>query len=135
MKSKLRVRVAIGVVVSALVLGGSVDARKAAKPEPEPPLSTRIVGQWTSEPFESSVGKATQTFCFKADGTVQVRTETSAGPMSNSGNYFVEVDRITVKLKNPVGSVELRVSWSGERLVLTDESTQARTYDRGANGC
>jgi hypothetical protein len=88
MNSKLRVRIAIGVVASALLLGGSVDARKAAKPKPEPTLSARIVGQWASEPFESSVGKATQTFC-----------------------------------------------WSGERLVLTDESAQARTYDRGANGC
>jgi hypothetical protein len=136
MNSRLKVRVAIGVIVSAFLLGGSVDAaRKAAKPKPEPPLSTRIVGQWISEPFEASVGKANQTFCFKADGTVEVRTDIPTGPMSNSGTYFVEVDRITVKLKNPVGSVELRVSWSGERLVLTDESAQARTYDRGANGC
>jgi uncharacterized protein (TIGR03066 family) len=135
MNSKLSVRVAIGVVATALLLGGSVEAGKAAKPQPEPPLSARIVGKWTSEPFEASVGKATQTFCFRADGTVEVHTETPAGPMSNSGTYFVEVDRVTVKLKNPAASVELRVSWSGERLVLTDESGQARNYDRGANGC
>jgi uncharacterized protein (TIGR03066 family) len=121
-------------VAGAVVLGGSAHAR-APKPKAEPPLSTRIVGQWTSEPFEASVGKATQMFCFRADGTVAVRTETTAGPLSNSGTYLLEVDRITVKLANPESSLVLRVSWSGERLVLTDESAQARSYSRGAKEC
>ena len=134
-KSKLRVRVAIGIVAGAFLLGGIVDARKDPKPKAEPPVSVRIVGQWTSEPFEASVGKATQTFCFRADGTVAVHTETPAGPLGNTGTYVLEGGRVTVKLANPESSVVLLVSFSGERLVLTDESAQARSYDRGANGC
>jgi len=134
MNALFRVCVVAGVVAIALLLGGSVHARRAAKPKVEPPPA-RIVGEWTSEPFESQVGKATQTFCFRADGTLAVRTETQAGPLSNSGTYVLEAGRITVKLANPESSVVLRVSWSGERLVLTDESAQARSYTRGAKGC
>jgi uncharacterized protein (TIGR03066 family) len=135
MNARFSIPVMIGVVASALFLGGSLEAREAPKPKAEPPLSARIVGQWTSEPFEASVGKATQTFCFRADGTVAVHTETESGPLSNSGTYALVGDRVTVKLANPASSVVLRVSFSGERLVLTDESAQARSYGRGANGC
>jgi len=135
MSAKFRVCVVAGVVAVALCLGGTVDARKVPKPKVEPPLSARIVGEWTSEPFEASVGKATQTFCFRDDGTVAVRTETPAGPMSSNGTYVLDGDRITVKLADPPSAVVLRVSWSAERLVLTDESAQARSYSRGSKGC
>jgi hypothetical protein len=64
-----------------------------------------------------------------------VRTETAAGPLSNSGTYSLEADRVTVKLANPESSLVLRVSWSGEQLVLTDDSAQTRSYSRGAKGC
>jgi hypothetical protein len=134
MNSRLRVGVVAGVLAGAVVFGGSVQGR-APKPKPVPPLSARIVGEWKSEPFEASVGKATQMFCFRADGTVAVRTETTAGPLSNSGAYVLETDRITVKLANPASSLTLRVSWSGEQLVLTDESARARSYSRGAKEC
>jgi hypothetical protein len=135
MNAKRRVGVMAGIVAAALFLGGSLHARHAPKQKAEQPLSARIVGAWTSEPFEASVGRATQTFCFGADGTVTVRTETAGGPLSSSGTYVLEVDRVTVKLENPESSVVLRVSWSGERLVLTDESAQARSYSRGSKGC
>jgi len=135
MNAKSRVGVMAGVVAVALFLGGSFHARHAPKQKAEQPPSARIVGEWTSEPFEASVGKATQTFCFRADGTVAVRTETPEGPRSSSGTYVMETDRITVKFANPESSVVLRVSWSGEHLVLTDESAQARSYSRGSEGC
>lgn len=135
MNARYGVHVVIGVVACALFLGGSPGAGEAPKPKAEPPLSARIVGQWNSEPFESSVGKATQTFCFRADGTVAVHTETPSGALSNSGTYALERDQVTVKLAHPESSIALRVSWQGERLVLTDESAQARSYGRGANGC
>jgi uncharacterized protein (TIGR03066 family) len=134
MNAKFGVRGVIGVVACAVVLGGSLDARQAPKPKAEPPVP-RIVGEWKSEPFDSSLGRATQTFCFRADGTVAVHTETSAGPVSNSGTYALEPDRVTLKLAKPESSLVLRVIWSGERLVLTDESGQARSYNRGSNGC
>ncbi len=135
MNARFRVCVVAGVVAAALLLGGSLHARRAKKPKAEPPLSARIVGEWTSEPFESQVGKATQTFCFRADGTAAVHTETPAGPLSSSGTYVLEAERVTVKFANPESSVVLRVSWSGEHLVLTDQSSVARSYNRGSKGC
>jgi hypothetical protein len=135
MNARFRVCVVAGVAATALLLGGSLHARRAPKPKAEPPLSARLVGEWTSEPFEASVGKATQTFCFRADGTVAVHTETPAGPLSSSGTYALEADRVTVMLANPGSSIVLRVSWSGERLVLTDQSSVARSYSRGSKGC
>jgi uncharacterized protein (TIGR03066 family) len=134
MNARFKVGVVAGVVAGAVVLGGSLHAR-APKAKAEPPLSARMVGEWTSAPFDASVGKATQTFCFRADGTVAVRTETAAGPLSTSGTYSLEADRVTVKLANPESSLVLRVSWSGEQLVLTDDSAQTRSYSRGAKGC
>lgn len=135
MNARSRVCVVAGVVAITLVLGGSLQARHAPKQKPEQPPPSRIVGEWKSDPFESSVGTATQTFCFRADGTVAVHTVTPAGPLSNSGTYVLETDRVTVRFAKPESSAVLRVSWSGERLVLTDESAQARFYTRGANGC
>ena len=135
MNAEHRVGVMAGVVAVALILGGSLHARHAPKQKTEQPLSARIVGAWTSEPFESPVGKATQTFCFRADGTIAVDTEAPAGPLSSSGTYVLEADRVTMKLANSESSVVLRVSWSGERLVLTDQSGQARSYSRGSKGC
>ena len=135
MNATSRVCVVAGVVAAALVLGGSLQARRAPKPKVEQPPPPRIVGEWKSDPFESSMGRATQTFCFRADGTVAVNTVLPSGPVSNSGTYALETDRVTLRLVKPESSSVLRVSFSGERLVLTDESGQARFYTRGSNGC
>jgi hypothetical protein len=55
--------------------------------------------------------------------------------MSNSGKYHLDSDRVTVQLENPSSSQVLQVSWSAERLVLTDPSGQARSYRRTSKEC
>lgn len=124
-----------GVAAVALLLAGVCYGGRAPKKKAEQPLAERIVGEWTSDSFETQVGSATQSFCFRADGTIAVRTERRGGPVSNSGKYRLDAERVTVQLDNPSSSVVLRASWSDERLVLTDPSGEARSYRRTSKEC
>ena len=55
--------------------------------------------------------------------------------MSDSGTYVLEGSRLTVRLSKAPSPLILQVSWSAERLVLTDQSDEARSYRRTSNGC
>jgi hypothetical protein len=135
MNAKHRVWTIAGVAAASLLLAGFGFGADEPKPKAAPPLSELIVGAWDSGPVDTPYGKATQTFCFGADGKVSIHSNSSAGPMSRAGSYKVEGDRVTVLWPEPGTSVILRASWSGERLVLTDQSGQARSYARSSTGC
>lgn len=135
MSAKLKCCVLAGVVAGALLLTAGCHDAQPPKQTPDRPQPARIVGEWTSDPFQVQVGKATQTFCFRADGTAAVRTNIETGPMSDTGTYVLDGTRLTVRLSKAASPVILQVSWSAERLVLTDQSDDARAYRRTSDGC
>ena len=102
---------------------------------PAQSLSTRIVGEWTSDPFESQLGLSTEVFCFREDGTFAVQHNSQAGSIGNSGTYRVEADQVTVSVPDPGSTSVLQVAWAGQRLVLTDDRKKPRTYRRTSKAC
>ena len=135
MSAKSRVCVMAGIVAGALLLAGGCHATPAPKQTPDRPVVAKIVGEWTSDQFQTQVGKATQTFCLRADGTAAVHTDVETGPLSDTGTYVLDATRLTVRLSKAPAPLVLQVSWAGERLVLTDESSEPRSYRRTSGGC
>ena len=135
MSAACRAWVIAGVAAVSLLLAGMCHGGDKPKSEADQPLSTRILGAWASDPVQTPLGKATQTFCFGADGTVTSHSNTQAGPRSGAGTYRLEADRVTMLWPDTGDSVVLKVSWSGERLVLTDGSQESRSYRRASKGC
>ncbi len=133
--------VSAGVVVLCVGIAWAGDkpaAKAESKPKApaaEPPATVRIIGAWESDEFESPIGKVTQRFCFEADGTITVKTQTPAGPQGTVGTYKLEGDKLTATWPSTGGSITLTVGWSNKDLVVTDGSQVSRVYHPGAPPC
>jgi hypothetical protein len=127
--------VVVGVVAASLILLGACRRDHAPTSEANQPLSSRLVGEWKSDPFVGQLGESTETYCFGSDGSVSAHTETQAGAMNNRGTYQLAGDRVTVSWPDPGASAVMTVSWSGEHLVLTDDSQKSREYHRTSKRC
>jgi uncharacterized protein (TIGR03066 family) len=130
-----RVSIVAASVISTLLLGAGPVLGETAPPAAEPAPSARIVGEWTSGPFESPLGRATQVFCFRADGTVALHSQTQGRPSEAKGTYLVEAGRLTITWSEPASTSALQLTWSGDNLVLADDSGMSRTYRRSSSEC
>lgn len=128
--------IAVFVMVS-LVTSAACHNSRTENAEEARPLSERIVGEWTSDPFRSQVGMTTEQFCFGADGKLFSRTEINGIPgfSTNTGTYRLVGDQVTMSWPSTDSSADLEVTFSTDRLVLTSHPGGPRSFRRTSDGC
>ena len=96
--------------------------------------SSDLVGAWRSAPFDTQLGTSTETFCFRADGTVVVDNSTQAGPLHNEGRYQFHGGTLTFAW--PTGATaRATVKVGSETLSITSERGAVRVYRRIGAKC
>jgi hypothetical protein len=100
-------------------------------------LSSRLVGEWTSDPFVSQVGVTTERFCFGPNGDIWRAGDIAGipGSLKNNGTYRVDADRVTMSWPSTGSEAVLTVTWSGDRLILNDDRLGPRSYRHTSSKC
>ena len=98
-------------------------------------VTPNIIGEWTSEAFESQLGTSTETFCFRSDGNVEVKSQTQAGLLENEGTYQLNGTQLTLYWPNTGSSASARIKLTRKEMVVTFDNGKTRRYRRTNDNC
>src|SRR4051812_29941384 len=127
-------RIPTAFLVLALATGFTCAGGNRGRPD-DRPSSVRIIGQWTSEPYDTQLGETVQRFCFRPDGTLVVNARTQAGPMDNDVAYRVAGEKLTINTASTGSSAVLIMKWEGDDLILTGDNGKSIRFRRTAKSC
>jgi hypothetical protein len=128
--------VAAFLVVASLAVA-TCDSRT---PERQKSSELALVGLWESEQFDTQLGPTTETFCFRADGSVWVSNRSAGGVLENNGTYVVMDGDPHSTIVFTWGSgasarAELSVDAQSKRLFLKATPRKSREYRKLSAGC
>lgn len=93
-----------------------------------------LIGKWKSEPYSTQLGRATNTFCFSADGKYSSNFISQGGTADDDGDY--KVDGRSLFLTGHTGPIAVYTisALSRQRLVLVEDG-ERRIYHRVSRKC
>jgi hypothetical protein len=97
----------------------------------------QIIGLWKGDPYVTQLGSSVETFCFRADGSVQVSNATDAGILENHGVYRLKgtITRVIVFTWASGLSANAEFVVDGDSLILKPIRGIARKYRRLKSDC
>ena len=107
-----------------------------ARPPTAVDLSTAIIGQWTGAPVLGQLGRGVDMLCFRADHTVESRTQTQAGLLSNHGTFLLTGDQVTFMWASGDEAkvvARLEISADGQTMTLITDGARTSFHRTGAS--
>lgn len=114
-----------------LLLCGSLSCTTASDDPAD--SSNLLVGAWQGEPRETQLGSSVETFCFRKDGTVNVKNVTQAGLIENYGMY--SLDGTQLNLTWTTGSSATVETQLRSNVLLLKSIGGWQRYKRIESGC